>query len=60
MTKLECKVSVTDTDVFKELAKEVVFLRYFYKAAADGFGPASSDLYDMIRENYNGEIPEGY
>lgn len=60
MSNLQIDLHVADLDVFKELAKEVVFLRYFYKAAADGFGPASSDFYYMIRENYNGEIPEGY
>lgn len=40
--------------------KELAFLRYFYAAAGDAFGPADSDIYQMIKDNYDGELPEGY
>ena len=39
---------------------ELEFLRYFYGAAGYAFGPADSDIYDMIAESYQGELPEKY
>ena len=60
MAELSVAISVKDTDVFSELAKEVVFLRYFYKEAKVGMWPVSDEIYDLIKENYCGEIPEEY
>jgi hypothetical protein len=45
---------------FQSSQKELEFLRYFYDAAGDAFGPADSDIYQMIKDNYAGELPEGY
>lgn len=42
---------------------EVVFLRYFYEVAKDAMGPASDDIYQMIKEDYiktHKVLPEGY
>lgn len=35
----------------KEL-QELNWLRYFYGQARHGMGPADSDIYSMIKENY--------
>jgi hypothetical protein len=43
-----------------KLTQELEFLRYFYDAAGEAFGPADSDIYAMIKENYDGVLPEGY
>jgi hypothetical protein len=40
--------------------RELAFLRYFYDAAGEAFGPADLDVYASIRDDYEGEIPEGY
>mgnify|MGYP001584974499 CR=1 FL=1 len=31
---------------------ELEFLRFFYRKAGDAFGPADSDIYHMIREEW--------
>lgn len=31
---------------------ELEFLRYFYDAAGDAFGPADADIYRMIADDY--------
>jgi len=45
-------------------AEEIEFLRYFYSAAGDCFGPAEGDIYDAIKQGfvkYKGkELPKGY
>jgi hypothetical protein len=46
-------------DVVNEY-KELAFLRYFYDCAYDAMGPAVDDVYQMIKEQYEGELPEGY
>ena len=47
-----------------ELNIELEFLRYFYSAAGDAFGPADSEVYDIIKENFvedtGLQLPEGY
>lgn len=44
----------------KEEKAELDYLRYFYGAVDGALGPASGDIYQMIAENYDGEVPEGY
>jgi len=43
---------------------ELEFLRYFYHAAGNAFGPADDDIYRMIAADYTEEsgkeIPAGY
>jgi hypothetical protein len=42
---------------------ELEFLRYFYSEVDNALGPASDDVYYMIKEEYKNEgntIPEGY
>ena len=39
---------------------ELKFLRYFYEAAGEVFGPADSDVYRAIAEGYDGDLPDGY
>lgn len=42
---------------------ELEFLRYFYAHADEGMGPASDDIYDMIKQNWRDDghvIPVGY
>jgi len=49
-----------ELDIFREVAKELVFLRFFYKQAGEYSGPASGDIYGLAKESYCGELPEGY
>ena len=42
----------------KSLQKELAYLRYFHGAA--DFGPADDDVRNMIDEEYEGEMPDGY
>lgn len=47
----------------KDQEREIKFLRYFYDAAGDVFGPADDDVYRAIAENYEqlyGTLPERY
>ena len=46
--------------VIAGLLQELDFLRYFYEAAGDAFGPADSDVYRSINEDYEGVVPKGY
>ncbi len=43
---------------------EIEFLRFFYGAASDAFGPADDDIYRMIGEEFEQEtgkkVPKGY
>lgn len=39
---------------------EIDFLRYFYAAAGEEFGPADSDVYHYIHEAYDGTMPDSY
>lgn len=39
-------------DYMKELEEEVYWLRYFYSEALHYMGPASSDIYRYIRDDY--------
>lgn len=42
---------------------EVAFLRYFYRHAGSFMGPADSDIYDMIEEDFiaqGGTMPDSY
>ena len=45
-------------------ASELEFLRYFYAAAGDCFGPAEDDVYDAIKQGFKKsskkELPESY
>jgi hypothetical protein len=47
-----------------EQATELEFLKYFYSAAGDCFGPAESDVYEGIKQGFvkwkGKELPEGY
>ncbi len=46
-----------------ELEKELEFLRYFYDAVDSALGPASSDIYDMIKTDFkdqHGYLPKDY
>ena len=55
-------INMIDEHLSKETIEELEYLRYFFSAA--DFGPADSDVRDMIREDYALEsdldIPEGY
>lgn len=33
-------------------AEELRFLRFFYRTASNAMGPADSDIYDMIKEDF--------
>lgn len=46
--------------VIATLLLELDFLRYFHDAAGEAFGPADSDVYASINEDYAGVIPKGY
>lgn len=53
----------SDSDVepvIAALLQELDFLRYFHDAAGDAFGPADSDVYAYINEDYDGVVPHGY
>lgn len=42
---------------------ELDWLRYFYSQAKHGMGPASSDIYEMIKEQYIADgdvVPKSY
>lgn len=42
---------------------ELEWLRYFYDAASGPFGPADSDIYQMIKDDFvagGGVLPEAY
>jgi hypothetical protein len=47
-----------------EQATEVEFLRYFYSAAGDCFGPADGEIYEAIKQGFvkwkHKELPSGY
>lgn len=46
-----------------ELLIELKFLRFFYGAAGDVFGPAEDDVYESIKEEYKesgGTVPSLY
>ncbi len=43
-----------------ELLLELEFLRYFYDAVDNPLGPASDDVYEIIKENYTGTLPSKY
>ena len=47
-----------------EKATELEFLKYFYSAARDCFGPADADVYEAIKQQFKKyklkELPEGY
>jgi hypothetical protein len=47
-----------------DIADEIEFLRYFYSAAGDCFGPADDAIYAAIKQNFvkykSKELPEGY
>lgn len=43
--------------------KELEWLRYFYDVARHPFGPADSDIYQMIKDDFvagGGVLPEAY
>lgn len=45
------------------MQEELEWLRYFYKHARQGMGPADSEIYDSIREEYEasgGVVPAEY
>lgn len=47
----------------QSVASELEFLRFFYDAAGNAFGPAESDVYQGIMNDFeaHGErVPEGY
>lgn len=47
----------------KAIQKELDWLRYFYSQAKHGMGPASDDIYSMIKEQYiaDGDVlPKSY
>ena len=39
---------------------ELEYLRFFYEEVDSALGCASDDIYEMIKDSYDGEIPEGY
>jgi hypothetical protein len=39
---------------------ELEYLRYFYGEVDSALGPASDDVYDIIRDSYEGELPDSY
>lgn len=44
-----------DDDSFRGIhadANELRFLRFFYRKASSGMGPASDDIYEMIKEDF--------
>jgi hypothetical protein len=47
-----------------EKATELEFLKYFYNAAGDSFGPEDSEIYEAIKQGFKKwkkkELPEGY
>jgi hypothetical protein len=46
-----------------EEQRELEFLRYFYGAAGDVFGPADDDCYQGIKDDYErqgGKLPKTY
>lgn len=46
-----------------EQREELNFLRYFYSQAENGMGPASDDIYQMIKDAWTdagNTLPEGY
>lgn len=46
-----------------EQRKELNFLRFFYNEAQNGMGPASDDIYQMIKDAWTDAgnvLPEGY
>lgn len=47
----------------EELRAELEFLRFFYSEARYAMGPADSDIYDMIKEDFvkgGGVLPKDY
>lgn len=51
----------TRVSVTEEEYKELAFLRYFYRAADSAFGPASSDIYHLIKKDYGfNRLPKSY
>lgn len=60
MTELTVEMKATELPIVQEMIKELAYLRFFYDQAEYAFGPASDDLYYMIREAYDGEVPEAY
>lgn len=51
------------TDEVDELQQELAFLRYFYDVADNAIGPASDDVYEMIKDEFldrEGYLPDGY
>jgi hypothetical protein len=46
---------MTIEEVAEEMEAELDFLRFFYSAAGESFGPADSDIYRMIGEDYKNE-----
>jgi len=48
----------------QNLIAEVQFLRYFYSAAGDCFGPADRDVYEAIKQDFmkhkDKTLPKGY
>lgn len=50
-------------DYIKELEEELHWLRYFYSEARHAMGPADSDIYAGLKEDYINEgnnLPDGY
>ena len=60
MAELTVEVKATELPIVQEMIKELTYLRYFYQKAERAMGPASDDIYDWIKESFEGEIPEGY
>ena len=56
MAELTIEVKATEMDIFREIAKELVFLRFFYKEMNVLFEGACEGVY----KSYCGELPEGY
>ena len=51
------------TEELAEQTRELEWLRYFYRKADSAMGPASSDIYDMLKEEYvetGGVLPAAY
>jgi hypothetical protein len=46
------------------MADELTFLRHFYHAAGEVFGPADADVYDALHQQYEAEtgnkVPSDY
>ena len=51
-------MSWPSTDFEVEIQRELEWLRYFYSEVDNALGPASDDVYEIIKQNYINEVGE--